>query len=315
MTDDVNTNYDVEKAVLRPIGAELRVAACMTVKDVISACEDADGITTDATPITAEVVAHLRRCRVISRYGVGYDNIDVDACTRKGIYVANVPDYCAEEVSDHALALLMTCVRQIVYRDRLVRRGKWNAVGTSIHRIAGSVFAFVGFGTIARCLLRKIRGLSFSRILVYDPYVEATSIEALGAEQVDLETALREADCVSIHMPLNDGTRGIIGAEALALMKSSAILINTSRGPIIDEAALIQALCNKTICCAGLDVFENEPLAADHPFIAMDNCVITDHTGWRSEEARVELKQKVAENIRDVLKGNPPRYPVNIIHV
>jgi D-3-phosphoglycerate dehydrogenase len=313
ITDDVNRNYDVEKEILQKIDAELHVSECKTVSDVIEACRDADGIMTEYAPITAEVVAHLKRCKIISRYGVGYDNVDVDACTRRGIYVANVPDYCAEEVSDHALALMMTCLRQIVYRDRLVRSGGWNITGDPIRRIAGMVFSFLGFGTIARCLLRKIKGLEFSRILVYDPYVEAGVIRSLGAEQVDLETALKQADCISIHMPLNDDTHGLIGAEAFALMKSSAVLINTSRGSIINEESLVKAIQDKVIGCVGLDVYEYEPLAVDHPLKALDNCVLTDHIGWYSEEAKIDLKRKVAENIRDVLEGKPPKYAVNDI--
>lgn len=311
MTDNANRSYSIEKEVLERIGGELTVSECKDPKEIIELCKEADGIITEYAPITAEVVENLRKCRVISRYGVGYDNVDVGACTRKGIYVANVPDYCAEEVSDHALALMMACARQIAYRDRMVRSCMWDIKGAPIHRIAGRVFAFLGFGTIARCLLRKIMGFGFGRILVYDPYVKAEVVRELGAEQVDLTTALREADFVSIHMPANDATQGLIGEKELGLMKPTAILINTSRGTIVDEKALADALKRKALGYAGLDVLEHEPIEPENALIGLDNCVLTDHVGWCSEEARAELKRKVAENVRDALEGRRPKYAVN----
>lgn len=313
MTDNVNRSYEVESEVLAKIGGDLIVSDCKEVKDVIELCKDADGIMTEYAPINAEVVRHLERCKVISRYGVGYDNVDVKACTEKKIYVANVPDYCAEEVSDHALALMMACTRQIAYRDRMIRSGKWDIKGEPIHRITGKTFAFLGFGTIARCLLRKIKGFGFNRILVYDPYINADKVKELGAEQVSLSTVLREADFISIHMPATESTRCLIGHKELHAMKPSAILVNTSRGTIVDEKALISALKEKTILCAGLDVLEHEPIGTENPLIRLDNCIITDHVGWCSEEARVELKRKVAENVRDALEGRRPKYAVNDI--
>jgi len=312
MTDHRHTDYEVEKEILRKIGGEVLIADCRTVEDVIDACKDADGIMLNLAPMTAEAVSRLERCKIIARYGVGYDNVDVGACTKRGICVTNVPDYCAEEVSDHALALMLACARQIVRRDATVRGGKWNISGNDqIHRIAGGIFTFLGFGTIARCLRRKISGLNFARILVYDPYVDEKTIQDYGVEKAGWETAIKEGDFISVHMPANEQTRGLVGAAAYAMMKPTAILINTARGSVVDEAALLKALQDKTITAAGLDVFQREPLAAGHPFLTLNNCVLTDHIGWYSEEAMVELKRKVAENIRDVLEGNPPKYPVN----
>ena len=312
MTDDRHKTYEEEKEVLKSIGADLVIANCTNVQEVIKNCKDADGIMVNLAPMPAEVINQLERCKVISRYGVGYDNVDVAACTQKGIYLANVPDYCAEEVSDQALALLMACARKVARRDAQVRAGQWN-IGKSdpIYRIAGKTFAFLGFGMIARCLYRKIKGFGFSRILIFDPYVDAETIRSMGAEKVDWEEALKNADYISVHMPLNDKTRGIINASAFRMMKSTAILINTSRGPVIDEKALIEALEKKQINSAGLDVHCKEPLDKDNPLMKIENCVLTDHAGWYSEEAMSELKRKVAENVKDVLLSGKPKYPVN----
>ena len=312
MTDDRHKTYEEEKEVLKSIGADVIIANCTTVQEVIKNCKDADGIMVNLAPMPAEVINQLERCKVISRYGVGYDNVDVAACTQKGIYLANVPDYCAEEVSDQALALLMACARKVARRDAQVRAGQWN-IGKSdpIYRIAGKTFTFLGFGMIGRCLYRKIKGLGFSRILIYDPYIDAETIRSMGAEKVDWEKALRNADYISVHMPLNDKTRGIINASAFRMMKPTAILINTSRGPVIDEKALIDALTKGQINSAGLDVHCKEPLDKDNPLMKIENCVLTDHAGWYSEEAMSELKRKVAENVKDVLLSGKPKYPVN----
>ena len=312
MTDDRHNTYEEEKKVLKSIGIDVIIANCTTVQEVIDTCHDADGIMVNLAPMPAEVIDKLEKCKIISRYGVGYDNVDVAACTRKGIYVANVPDYCAEEVSDQALALLMACARKVARRDAQVRAGEWNIFKADpIYRIAGKSFTFLGFGTIARCLFRKIQGFNFSRILIYDPYIDAETIKSMGAEKVEWEEALSTADFISIHMPLNEKTRGIINASSFALMKPTAILVNTSRGPVIDENALIDALNKGQINSAGLDVHTNEPLDKDSPFMKIKNCVLTDHAGWYSEEAMSELKRKVAENVRDVLSGGKPKYAVN----
>jgi D-3-phosphoglycerate dehydrogenase / 2-oxoglutarate reductase len=312
VTDDRFNSYEDERKVLEDIGAEIIVANCETPGQVIEACHDADGILVNLAPMPAEVIGQLKRCKVIARYGVGYDNVDVDACTKKGIYLANVPDYCEEEVSDQALALLLACARKIARRDAQVRAGQWN-IGKKdpIYRIAGKTFAFLGFGMIARCLMRKIKGLGFSRILVYDPFVDAGTIGALGGEKSEWKEALGDADFISVHMPLNDQTRGIIDAEAFGMMKSTAIIVNTSRGPVIDEKALISALTSGRINSAGLDVHEKEPLDRDSPFMKIENCVLSDHVGWYSEESMSELKRKAAENIKGVLITGKPLYPVN----
>jgi D-3-phosphoglycerate dehydrogenase len=312
MTDDRHKTYEEEKKVLSSIGADVIIANCNTVQEVIDTCKDADGIMVNLAPMNAEVINKLEKCKVIARYGVGYDNVDVPACNQKGIYVTNVPDYCAEEVSDQALALLMACTRKVARRDAQVRAGKWN-IGKAdpIHRMAGKTFTFLGFGMIGRCLYRKIKGFDFSRILIYDPFIDEKTIKSMGAEKVEWEEALKSADYISVHIPLNEKTRGIINASAFKMMKPTAIIVNTSRGPIIDEKALLEALTKGQINSAGLDVHTKEPLDKDSPFMKIENCVLTDHVGWYSEEAMSELKRKVAENVKDVLISGKPNYPVN----
>jgi D-3-phosphoglycerate dehydrogenase / 2-oxoglutarate reductase len=311
VSDNRHGDYSIEAAILKPVDAEVVIEDCFSVEEMIIVCRDADGVLLDQAPMPAKVIENMTKCKVVSRYGVGYDNVDVEACTRKKIYVANVPDYCMEDVSDHAMALFYSCVRRITLRDKQVRQGGWNMDRSGIFRIKDRVFALFGFGNIARCLARKLSGLGLKKILVYDPYVPKEIIEAFGAQKADLETVLAEADYISLHMPVTTETKGIIDKKAFSLMKNSAILINTARGPLIDEEALIDALSNGKIAFAGLDTHNKEPLPAGSPFLKMDNCILTDHVGFYSVESMEELHTKTAENIKAVLDGGIPIYPIN----
>ena len=312
VTDDRHGSYEVEKNVLREVDAEVIVENCGTADEVAQACADADGLLCNLAPVPAEVVEKLNKCRVISRYGVGYDNVDIAACTEKRIYVGNAPDYCAEEVSDQAMALLLTCARKTARRDAMIRRGMWNTCSQdTMYRIAGKTFGLLGYGLIARCLHRKINGFEPGSVMVYDPFVDKSVIEAAGARKVDLETFFREADFISVHVPLNKYTRGMINESAFSMMKPGTIIVNTSRGAVIDEQALIDALTSGKINSAGLDTFETEPLPLDSPLRQLENCVLSDHVGFYSEESIVELKRKTAENVLNVLQGKAPKYWVN----
>jgi D-3-phosphoglycerate dehydrogenase len=312
VTDDRHKDYEVERQVFSDMDVELTVANCQTEDEVIEACKDADGILCNLAPMPARVIESLEKCKVISRYGVGFDNVDVNACTKKGIWLANVTDYCMEDVSDHALALLMSCARKTARRDAQVRKGMWNiGAADPIYRLAGKTFSFLGFGKIARCLHRKIVGFNFAEILVYDPYLTEEQIAQCGAKKVSFEEAISKGDYISIHIPLTNETRGVINAKAFDMMKNTAIIVNTSRGPIINEKDLIDALKQGKINSAGLDVHNKEPLDKDSELFRIENCVLTDHVGWYSEESIVELKTKVAENVKAVLNGGVPAYPVN----
>jgi len=312
VTDDRFGAYLEEDAVLREIDSAVEVLDLSGEEDSVTRLADADAILVNLHPLPATVVRRLRRCRVISRYGVGYDNVDVEAATAAGIWVARVPDYCTEDVSDHALALLLACVRRIPFVDRRVREGGWNLRSEQpARRIAGKTLGIVGYGRSGRALHRKVAGLGLARVLVCDPNKYPRDILAEGAEPADFPAILQQADFLSLHVPLNPETRHLIGPAALARLRPQAILINTSRGPVVDEQALAEALTCGRVAYAGLDVFEQEPLASASPLRALANVVLSDHAGYYSEESLVELKTKAARNVAEVLRGGEPLYPVN----
>jgi len=314
VSDDRYENYNEENKVLSELGISVEIHNLENTEDAISILKDADAVLVNLFPLTRDIVETMDKCRVIVRYGVGYDNVDVEAATKKGIWVARVPDYSMEDVSDHALALLLSSVRKIAYKDRKIRSGQWNLhKDWPAFRIAGKTLGLIGFGAIARVLFRKISGLGLEKVLVFDPYVPADEIRKLGGEPSSLDEVTGQSDFISIHAPLTDETRGMIGQEAFMRMKNNCILVNTSRGPIVDEETLYQALKTGQIAAAGIDVFNTEPLAADSPLRELENITFTDHAGWYSEESIVELKTKAARNILSVLKGGKPVYPVNDI--
>ena len=305
--------YDEEREVLEKIAAEVIIEKSDDEDKITKAVVDVDGLIVNLAPITAKVVSAMTKCRCVSRYGVGYDNVDTAALKAKAIFLANVPDFCGEDVSDHAFALFMDCVRKTSRKDRLVRAGQWNLVGIqNVYRISGRTFGFVGYGMIARFLHRKLSGFNLGRVLIADPFVSEESARQAGAELVELDTLCKEADYISIHAPLLPSTRGLIAGRHFGMMKKTAIVINTSRGPLIDEKALIEALKNEKIACAGLDVFENEPLEPDSELRKLENVTLTDHAGWYSEEAMVDLKTKAAQNIADALVKGRPTYVVEL---
>lgn len=310
--DDRYRDFPEEEIVLKDAGAELVVLDPDNKKDFHSNISGVDALLVNLYPIDKSLIGKLDSCKVISRYGVGYDNVDVEAATEKGIWVANVPDYSIEDVSDQALALLMGCVRKVAYKDRMVRAGRWNLHDDQpCYRIKERVLGIIGYGAIARRFHQKTSGLGFSKVLVHDPFVKKSDIAKSGAVPADLSLLLEKSDYISLHVPLNNTTKGMIGRYELSKMKKSAILINTSRGPVVKEAELAEALHNGQITGAGLDVFEVEPLPGDSPLRNLDNVILSDHTAWYSEESRVELKTKAALNVISVLKGGRPVYPVN----
>ena len=312
VTDDRFGGYLEEEAVLKEIDARIDVHNFKTDKEAIQVLSSADAVLNNLYPLGGKVIGKMAKCRIISRYGVGYDNVDVEAATKAGIWVSRVPDYSLEVVSDQALALLLGCIIKIAYKDRRIRQGAWNLTREQpAHRIKGHVLGLVGYGAIGRVLHRKTAGLGLSRVLVCDPFLEPGLIREAGAHPVDFDTLLKESDYISIHVPLLDQTRGMIGAREVSLMKKEVILINTSRGPIINEKAICRALKEGRINYAGLDVFKKEPLPADSPLRELDNVIFSDHTGYYSEESLVELKTKAARNIVEVLQGGKPIYPVN----
>jgi len=314
IADDRYPHYNEEHEALKSTGATVVNIKSQDPQELKAACQDADGVIVNLPPFQADVIQAMTRCRVISRYGVGVDNVDIKAATARNIWVANVPDYCGEDVSDQAFALFMACVRKVAIRDRHVRAGIWDMKsGGAEYRVKGKTFVFFGFGQIARIFHRKLTGFQLGRVLVYDPFVDATAIQATGAEKADWDTVLKEGDFFSIHMPLNDKTRNLFNEAAFRKMKPTAIVINTSRGPIIDEKALFKALSLHWINSAGLDVFEREPVNLDNPLLTLDNITVAGHTGWYTEESMTELKRKAAENVRDALNNTTPKYAINTV--
>ncbi len=311
VTDSVFPSLEPEHRVLDPLGIELRAGQCRSEEEVIALAGDANAILNCYARMTTRVIGELKHCKVIARYGIGVDNVDLAAATRAGIVVTNVPDYCVDEVSDHALALFLALARRVVAADRAVKGGAWDVVAhKGIQRLRGRTLGLLGFGKIARALAAKAQALGMN-VLATDPFVDVETMARLRVRAADLDTLLAESDAVSVHVPLSPETRGIVGARALARMKPTAFLINTSRGGLVDEQALAAALTAGRLAGAALDVAEEEPPPADHPLRTAPNLILTPHLAFYSREAVVELQTKVAEEAARAFRGEPPRSPVN----
>jgi D-3-phosphoglycerate dehydrogenase len=308
VTDCDHPTVEIEKEILSEIDPEFILAQCNTEDEVIEVAKDADGIINQYAPITRRVIESLKRCKVIARYGVGVDNIDVEAATEHKIIVANVPDYCIDEVSTHTMALILACARGITLLDRKRREKRWDfTLAKPLFRTQGKILGLFGLGKIARAVAQKASGFDF-RIIAFDPYV--SKVDG-GIKLVEFSQLLSDSDFVSLHVPLTAETRHSFGENELKKMKKTAYLINTSRGPIVDEKALYQALKNRWIAGAALDVMEKEPPNWNSSLLQLDNLIITPHISFYSEESYVELKTKVAQAVLSVLKGELPRAIVN----
>lgn len=312
ITDHAFLSLEPERQVLSGLAEVIDRSPLRSEDEVIQACTDADALIIGFVPITARVMDALPRLRCVVRYGVGYETIDVPAATTRGVWVANVPDYCVPEVADHALALMLALARKIIPLDAALRRGEWATVKIAkpIHRLAGATLGLIGMGRIGREVARRAQAFGL-RVLVYDKYLSAEQAQAVGATPVELDELLRAADFVSLHTPLTPETHGLINAEALSKMKPSAYLINVARGAIADTHALAAALQAGTIAGAALDVFEEEPLPADHPIRRAPNTILNSHAAWYSEEAMAQLQRNAAEEVARVLRGEPMKNPLN----
>jgi D-3-phosphoglycerate dehydrogenase len=310
VADSVFPNLDPARAVLSAIGAELQLASAPKPEAILRVATGADAVLVTYARITAEMIAQMTRCRIISRFGIGVDNVDIPAATTAGIVVTKVPDYCIDEVSDHALALLLALARKIPFANALVQAGRWEMPAVvPIHRLRGSVLGLVGFGRIPQLIAPKAKAFGL-RVVAYDPYVPDEIFDRAGVESVEFSRLLAISDYVSVHTPLLPETRGLFGADVFGQMKPTACLVNTARGPIVDEAALAQALDSGQLAGAALDVLSEEP-PSNSPLVGRDNVILTPHTSFYSEESLVELQTKAAEEVVRVLTGQPPRNPVN----
>lgn len=303
-------DIEVEKDVLRQIDAAVIHTGGVEGREAEEAMRTADAVMVTTQPLSAGAIEPLERCRIIARIGTGLDAIDLDFAARKGIWVTYVPDYSIDEVSTHAIALLLTQARGIVTYANATREGTWDSSLHYIRRLQGQVLGILGCGRIGQATAAKGRGIGL-RVIGYDPFIGPDQLRVQGIEPVDLETLLRESDYISLHSPLTGDNRNLINAGTLAQMKPSAYLINTARGPLIDEAALLNAVRNGQIAGAALDVFVTEPPAPDNPLLHDPRIIVTPHAAWYSEEAKIDVRQRGAEDVVRVLRGEPPRAPAN----
>src|SRR5438093_10732814 len=310
VSDSVFPTLDPARTVLSAIGAELQVAREPTPEAIAQAAASADALLVTYAKITAEIIQQMPRCRIISRFGIGVDNVDIPAATDRGIVVTRVPDYCTDEVSDHAMALLLALARKIPFSNAHVHGGGWamSAV-VPIHRLRGSVLGLVGFGRIPQLLAPKAKAFGL-RVIAFDPHVPSEVFTRAGYERVEFAQLLNISDDVSIHSPLLPETTNLFNAEAFRQMKPTAYVINTARGPIVDAAALAAALDAGHLAGAALDVMPQEP-PVDSPLVGRADVIITPHTSFYSEQSLVELQVKAAEEVVRVLSGHAPRNPVN----
>ena len=310
LTDYVWDSLDVEKKILAGL-AELVPMQTKKPEEFLAQAADCDALlNTYAGPITADAMAKMPKCRIIARYGIGVDTIDLEAATQAGIIVTNNPTYCVEEVAEHTMALLLDSARKVAFYDRLVRAGTWAVPpGKPLYRLVGRTLGLVGFGNIARQV--AVRAAAFGlRVLYADPFVKEGQFSEPG-KKVELPELLKESDFVSVHPPLTRETRGMINDDAFSRMKPGAILINCSRGPVVDTAALVRALDAKKIAGCALDTTDPEPLPDPHPLRGRDNVIINPHTAWYSETAMVGLQSGAPNEVRHVLSGE---WPVNVVN-
>jgi D-3-phosphoglycerate dehydrogenase len=310
VSDSVFPNLDPAREVLAKVGAELRLAPETTPEAILQVARSADAALVTYAKITADMIRQMTRCRIIARFGIGVDNVDIAAATSAGIVVTRVPDYCIDEVSDHTLALLLALVRKIPFANSRAHAGRWEMAAVApIHRLRGRVLGLVGFGRIPRMVAPKAQAFGL-RVLTCDPYVSEEVTTAAGVGKADFAELLKVSDYISIHTPLLPETHHLFNADVFAQMKPTAYLINTARGPIVDEVALAHALDAAQLAGAALDVLWQEPPSGSLLF-GRDNVILTPHTSFYSVESLVELQIKAAEEVVRVLTGQMPRHAVN----
>ncbi len=311
VTDSVFPSLDPAKAALAKLNPTFRMSESPNADDILSVAKDADAILVTYAKLTRQILTQLTRCKAIGRFGLGVDNIDLIAAKEKDIAINYVPDYCIREVSDHAIALLLALIRKIPFSNMLVQGGRWEMPAVvPIHRIEGTVLGLVGFGNIPRLVAPKAKAFGM-KVIAFDPYAKPELFKSAGVESVDFDTLLARSDYVSVHAPLTPQTRELMNAAAFAKMKKGAYIVNTARGPLIDEAALVAAIDGGQIGGAGLDVVATEPLAKDSPLLGRDNVIISPHTAFYSIEALEELQTKCASDVARVLSGEKAVYPIS----
>jgi D-3-phosphoglycerate dehydrogenase len=310
-SDHLFDNLDYERGLFEEIDA-IVVDGEITEAPLEEIVTDADALVVMYRPVNAALMDRMPNCKIINRSGIGFDIVDLDAATERGIYVTNIPDYCIQEVSDHALAMILALQRKVAFYNTMMKAGEWDLnKGWLMHRIENQTLGLVAFGNIARAVCKK--ALAFGmKAIAYDPYLTDEQIIEGGAEPIkDLDVLLMNSDVISVHTPLTPETRGLIGEREISLMKENAIIINVARGGIVDEDALLIALEEKRILGAGLDVFAKEPVDLFGPLIQQERLICTPHAAWNSVESEMERRQKSAEDVIRALQGKVPKYLVN----
>lgn len=311
ITDSEFPSMDIEREVASKAEVELVIAHGLSPEEVIANAKGADGLAVQYAKVTAEVFDALPSVRAVARFGVGVDTIDVPAATERGVIVCNVPDYSTEAVSDHAITLALCVSRGIVRLDRALRAGRADLGAVlPVYQLSGRVFGVLGYGAIGKAVARKAAGLGYS-VWVHDIVLSPGTTTAEGYPVVGFEELLGNAQVISVHVPLNSATHHLLDATAFEQMRPDAIVVNTSRGGIVDTNALISAVSAGKILGAGLDVFETEPLPEGHPLAAVDRVVLTPHMAYYTEESYAELKRRTMENLIHAVAGHDLHNVVN----
>ena len=319
VTDFIEPDLEWESKELARRGVEFETHQLKFAPshEVVDATRDADLVVVNMVPITQDVISKWERCRLVIRHGVGYDNVDVKALRQTGIPLCYIPDYCAEEVAEQAIALLLACGRKLVASRRVLdcssAQGSWDfAPVVPMFLMAGQTLGIIGCGRVGSLVYRKLKSFGF-KFLICDPYLSAERKRELEIATVDHETVFRQSDYVTIHTPLTAETRHLVNARTLAMMKPTAYLVNTARGPMVDEEALAEALRNGVIAGAGIDVYAVEPPRPDFPLFNMPNAILTPHLSWYSENAGRRIRELIVLEIERFLAGEPPRYTANCV--
>lgn len=311
ITDHAFGTLEQEEAMAHAEGAEFGAFQCVTEEETIEAVRGADAVIVNFAPITDAVLASLADGATVVRYGIGYDNVDLAAAARRGVQVANVPDYGTDVVADHAAAMALMLMRRIPEYNARIRADGWCRPATvgQIPSVGAATLGLVGLGRIAQAVATRFAAFG-TRVVAYDPMVQAEVAASAGVALVDLDQLVAAADVVSLHAPVTDDTRHMINAALLAAFKPNAVLVNTSRGALIDEAALAAALKAEQLAWAGLDVFETEPLPQASPLWECDNVVFTPHAAYYSQQSQLALQRLASEEAARALRGEPLRCPI-----
>jgi D-3-phosphoglycerate dehydrogenase len=311
ITDHDYPDLDQERKVFGAIGVEFVAGQCRDEDAVIALARDADALLNEYAKLTPKVIEALENCKIIVRYGIGVDNVNIPAATKAGIMVCNVPTYGIHEVSDHVVGLFFSSIRKIPAMSETVKKGRWDCnLGRPIYRIHGKTLGIAGFGNIARMVVQKLAPWNI-KVLGYDPFISESVFKSHGVEKTSFEQLLNESDFVSAHVPHTAETFHMFSYERFKQMKRGAIFINTARGPLVDEDGLYRALQEGWLAGAALDVMEKEPPDPGHPLLSLPNVIITPHMAWYSVESAVDLQRMAAEEVARVLKGEEPLWCLN----